>query len=62
MASLGQVTQTIAQNLVTPIYPNGVDNPSIVGVQVTINDGLKNIQHMIRLIHQYTQKENQSEP
>lgn len=39
MASLGQVTQTIAQNLVTPIYPNGVDNPSIVGVQVTINDG-----------------------
>lgn len=39
MSDLAAVIQTIAQNLVTPIYPNGTTNPSIAGVQVTINDG-----------------------
>lgn len=39
MASLLQVLETLAQNLETPIYPNGLLNPSIVGVQVTIESG-----------------------
>jgi len=39
MADLSDVLNTIAQNLVTPIYPNGIDMPSIAGVQVTIGEG-----------------------
>jgi hypothetical protein len=39
MPDLTAVLQTMAQNLQTPIYPNGVDQPSVVGVPVTINDG-----------------------
>lgn len=39
MADLSQVRDTIAQNLVTPIYPNGTNQPSIAGVAVTINAG-----------------------
>ena len=39
MADLSQVLSTIGQNLETPIYPNGLLSPSIVGVQVTIETG-----------------------
>lgn len=39
MADLSQIRDTIAENLQTPIYPNGLMMPSIAGVPVTINSG-----------------------
>lgn len=39
MADLSQVRDTIAQNLVTPIYPNGTSQPSIANLPVTIVSG-----------------------
>lgn len=39
MSDLSQVRDTIAQNLQTPIYPNGVNSPSVAGVPVTIVAG-----------------------
>lgn len=39
MSDLSAVLQQITQNLVTPIYPNGTGQPSVAGVQVTIEQG-----------------------
>ena len=39
MSDLSEVRNTIAQNLVTPIYPNGTSMPSIAGIPITINAG-----------------------
>ncbi|MDE2024859.1 MAG: hypothetical protein KGJ07_00020 [Patescibacteria group bacterium] len=39
MADLSQVRDTIAQNIVTAIYPNGTSQPSVCGVPVTVNSG-----------------------
>lgn len=39
MADISDVMQTIAENLVTPIYPDGLLEPSVCGVQVTIETG-----------------------
>lgn len=39
MADLSQVRDTIAQNLNTPIYPNGTSKPSITGSNVAIVSG-----------------------
>lgn len=39
MADLGDMMMTIAQNLVTPIYPNGTGNPSIINADVRIEQG-----------------------
>lgn len=39
MSDLSQVRDVIAQNLNTPVYPNGLNNPSIAGVPVTIYSG-----------------------
>lgn len=39
MPDISSVLTTVTQNLVTPIYPNGTGQPSIVGVQVTIGEG-----------------------
>lgn len=39
MADLSQVRDTFANNLNTPIYPNGTSMPSVCGVPVTINAG-----------------------
>ena len=39
MADLSQVRQTFAENLVNAVYPNGINMPSVAGVEVTINDG-----------------------